>query len=196
MKELGISEIIEHLRSGKLIVYPTDTLYALGADIYNEDAVKKVYQLKNRPFSLPLPVAVPSIQEMKRIAYVNDLAEKLAKNFLPGKLTLILYKKDVPDIVTANSDKVAVRIPNNEMALKILRNYSPLTVTSANIHGEKVPSCIKEIKKLFGKDLLYIEGRELRSKPSTIVDCTSSEIKILREGAIPEKEIRKAIQDG
>ena len=196
MKELKINEIIEHLRSGKLIVYPTDTLYALGADIYNEDAVKKVYQLKNRPFSLPLPVAVPSIQEMKRIAYVNDLAEKLAKNFLPGKLTLILYKKDVPDIVTANSDKVAVRIPNNEMALKILRNYSPLTVTSANIHGEKVPSCIEEIKKLFGKDLLYIDGEELRSEPSTIVDCTSSEIKILREGAIPEKEIRKAIQDG
>ena len=196
MKELKINEIIEHLRSGKLIVYPTDTLYALGADIYNEDAVKKIYQLKNRPFSLPLPVAVPSIQEMKRIAYVNDLAEKLAKNFLPGKLTLILYKKDVPDIVTANSDKVAVRIPNNEMALKILRNYSPLTVTSANIHGEKVPSCIEEIKKLFGKDLLYIDGEELRSEPSTIVDCTSDETKILREGAIPEKEIRKAIQDG
>lgn len=187
---------IKALKNGKVIVYPTDTLYGLGADIYKVDAVRKVFEIKKRPLDDPLSVAVSDIDELEKIAFVNDKSRQLAKAFLPGRLTLILKKRSIiPDIVTGGLNKVAIRIPDNNVALELLSEFGPITATSANIHGKKTPYIIKEISMQFkNEDIsVYLNIGRLAGKPSTIVDATKKHIKIVREGAIAEKEILDAI---
>jgi len=138
-----IKKAVSALKNGELIVYPTDTLYGIGADIFNEEAVKKVFEVKRRPFSEPLSVAVSSYRDIEKLAYVNDEIMKIVKKFLPGPLTLVLRKKEtVTDIVTAGGDSIAIGIPNNEIALKIVSNFVFITATSTNIHNKPVPSTI------------------------------------------------------
>jgi len=187
---------INALKNGNVIVYPTDTLYGLGADIYNVDAVRKVFEIKKRPLDDPLSVAVSDIDELEKIAFVNDKSRQLAKAFLPGRLTLVLKKRSIiPDIVTGGLNKVAVRIPANKLALEVLSEFGPITATSANIHGKKTPYIIKEICMQFkNEDIsVYLNIGRVAGKPSTIVDATKKPIKIVREGAIAEKEILDAI---
>ena len=196
MVKLNLSKAIEALKNGEVIVYPTDTLYGLGADIFSDSTVQKIYRIKNRPCNIPLSVAVSDLNELKKIAFTNDYVECLAKSFLPGKLTLILKKKKcVSNVVTAGHDKVAVRIPNDKIALKLLSKFGPLTATSANIHNKETPSNINDIKMQFKeKDIaVYLDIGELKGYPSTIVDITDKKIKILREGAITKKDILDAI---
>jgi L-threonylcarbamoyladenylate synthase len=195
MFKIDISRAIEALKKGSVVVYPTDTLYALGADIFNEMAVRTIFKIKKRPTNIPLPIAVSSFDEIEQIAVINDKGECLAKRFLPGTLTLILNKKNnVPNIVTAGLDKVAVRIPNNEDALELLSKFGPLTVTSANIHGMDTPFFIEEIKKQLKEDVeVYLDYGKLGGSPSTIVDMTTDKPKIVREGVISKREILDAI---
>ena len=193
---MNIEEAVKALKEGKLVVYPTDTLYALGANIFNERVVRKVFLVKKRDFGIPLPVAVSSIEKIEQVASVNDNILNIAKQFLPGPLTLVLNKKDsVPDIVTSNSDKIAVRIPDNEVALELLRIFGPLTVTSANIHGTPPGATIDEIKSQFRKgDIsVFLDAGRLEGKPSTIIDLTKDKIEFLREGAIEKSRILDVI---
>ena len=191
-----IKKAVSALKNGELIVYPTDTLYGIGADIFNEEAVKKVFEVKKRPFSEPLSVAVSSYRDIEKLAYVNDEIMKVVKKFLPGPLTLVLRKKEtVPDIVTAGEDSIAIRIPNNEIALKIVSNFGFITATSANIHNKPVPFTIDEIKRVFeDKIKLYIDHGKLYGRPSTIIDLRDKEVKILREGSINLQKIKKGIR--
>ena len=196
MVKLDLSKAITALKSGNIVVYPTDTLYGLGADIYNINAVRKVFQIKKRSFDNPLSVAISDISELEKIAYLNETSRRLARAFLPGRLTLVLKKrKIIPDIVTAGLEKVAIRIPDNKVALELLSEFGPLTATSANIHGKKTPDIIKEISMQFKKEdiSVYLDIGKLKGKPSTIVDATGKSIKLLRLGAISEKEILDAI---
>ena len=195
MSSFNIAGIISALNNGEVIVYPTDTLYGLGADIYNDCAVKKVFFIKKRSFDQPLSIAVSSINDIEEIAFVNDMARCVAEKFLPGKLTLVLKKKHVvSDIITAGSDCVAVRIPDSPVALRILSVFGPLTCTSANIHGMPTPNKINEIQMQFKDEIgIYIDAGELKDKPSTIIDLSGGEPKVLREGTIPSAEIFKAI---
>jgi L-threonylcarbamoyladenylate synthase len=196
MVKLDLSKAINALQNGKIIVYPTDTLYGLGADIFNENAVKRIFEIKNRSFDNPLPVAVSNIDTLEEIAYLDETSRKLAELFLPGGLTLLLKKRDrIPDIVTAGLKKVAIRIPDNNVTLELLSRFGPLTATSANIHGKKTPVFIKDIRMQFkDEDVgVYIDIGKLDEKPSTIVDATEKNIKIIRLGIISEKEILDAI---
>jgi len=196
MKKLDLSKAITALRNGQVIVYPTDTLYGLGADIYNPEAVEKVFKIKKRQETSALPVAVADIDEIEKIAFVDENAKRLIKAFLPGKLTIILKKKDiVSEVVTGGLDKVAIRIPNNKIALELLSKFGPITATSANIHGKKPPVNIEDISMQFSKSdiAVYLDDGILDDKPSTIVDLTEKPFKIIRKGAISEKEIMVAI---
>ena len=196
MHKNDLSKYIKALENGEIIVYPTDTLYALGGDIYNKEAVKKIFKIKNRPTDNPLPIAVSNINEIEKIAHTNNKIRKIANLFLPGKLTLVLQKKQPElDAVTGGLNKIAIRIPNNKIALDILSTFGPLTVTSANKHDKKTPHVIKEIMMQFNKDKIagYIDIGTLKGKPSTIVDMTSEKPIVLRQGAITEKEILDAI---
>jgi L-threonylcarbamoyladenylate synthase len=191
MYKFNLSEVIKALERGNLIVYPTDTLYALGADIFNKNAIKRIFKVKKRPFHIPLPIAVSSIEDINSIALINDKVRCLADIFLPGPLTLILYKKNnISDILTSGLDKVAVRIPDNDISLKILSEFGPLTVTSANIHGLRTQYYINEIKNELKENVsVYIEYNRLAGKPSTIVDLTGKKPVIVREGIIKKREI-------
>ena len=197
--KLDLSKAITSLLNGKIIVYPTDTLYGLGADIFNKDAVKKIFEIKKRPFKNPLPIAVSDYNMIEKIAFIDENSSKIIKSFLPGKLTLILRKKDtIPNIITGNTEKVAVRIPNNKIALKILEDFGPITATSANLHGLKTPAFINDIRMQFPLDdvAVYLDVGKLEGLPSTIIDASSNDVKIIREGAIKKEEIMEAIRNG
>jgi len=199
MSKIDLSKAITALKRGDVVVYPTDTLYALGVDAYNEGAVKRIFEIKKRPSDIPLSVAVASFDGIEGIAFGNDNARRLAERFLPGPLTLILKKKStISKVVTGGLDKVAVRIPNNEVALELLSKFGPLTATSANVHGMKTPQYIKGIKKQFegGDVAVYLDCGRLSSLPSTIVDVTTKTPEIIREGIITKKNILDAIRHG
>jgi len=198
MKKNDFSAAVKALKEGELIIYPTDTLYALGADIYNDTAVKKVFDLKRRPYSIPLPVAVSSIQAIDTIAWMNDAARKISEKFLPGNVTIILKKKPVvPSLVTSCFDTVAIRIPKNPIALQLLSEYGPLTVTSANIHQEKTQGTIKDILQQLNTSIPVClrDGRK-EGAASTIVDLSMKKPRVVREGSISENELLDVISHG
>ncbi len=177
------------IRQGKLVVYPTDTLYGLGADVFNEEAVEHVYQVKHRPGDMPLPVAVGSIEDIETVAHLNETARALAAALLPGALTVVLPKRlEVPEQVAG--DTIAVRVPDHEMALQLCRRAGAITTTSANLHGSATPATIGEARKQLSTAVdLYLDGGRLPGVPSTVVDATGRDISIIREGAIKEEQV-------
>jgi len=198
MKKNDFSAAVNALQEGELIIYPTDTLYALGADIYNAAAVRRIFEIKRRPYSIPLPVAVGSIQAMTTVAVVTRTAHRISEKFLPGTLTIILKKKQsVPDLVTSGSDRIAMRVPNDPLALQLLSDYGPLTVTSANLHGKKTQSSIKEILMQLETFIpVCLDDGRREGAPSTIVDLSTKKPQIVRKGSIPEEEILDVISHG
>ena len=198
MSNQDLSKAFSALSNGELIVYPTDTLYGLGADIFNIKAVKKVFEVKKRSFDQPVSVAASCIEDLEKIVILDEKINKIIDMFLPGELTLVLKKKKtVPDIVTSGLDNVAIRIPDNKIALELLSDFGPLTCTSANIHGQKTPSVISDIRMQFKPENIsvFIDEGKLEGKPSTIVDLTFESPKILRAGNISEKQILDAIKN-
>jgi len=186
-----VKKAVLALKKGEIICYPTDTLYGIGADIKNIESVEKVFHIKKRPMNIPLSVAVSSKKSLEKIAFLNGTADTLIDRFLPGPLCIILKKREiVPDLVTSGLKKVAVRIPDNKTALSILSLFGPVTCTSANIHKNPTPKVISDIRMQFKDDIsIYIDEGKLSSKPSTIVDLTGKELKIIREGIISKDEI-------
>jgi len=193
-----IAASVRAVQQGQLIIYPTDTLYALGADVFNANAVKKVFEVKQRPYNQPLPVAVSSVEQMKTVAHVTPEVKRVARCLLPGPLTLILEVCS-PDLamVTGEEKTIAVRIPSNPLSLSLLNQAGPLTVTSANIHGKATPSTIASIHNQLGSHHIAqsINVGCLQGKPSTIVDLTQSSPRILRKGVITKEQIQDAIVD-
>ncbi len=199
MSNQDLSKAFSALSAGEIIVYPTDTLYGLGADVFNTKAVKKVFEIKKRPFNQPISVAVSCKEEIEKIAFIDKKIEKIIDIFLPGSLTIVLKRKDkIPDIVNSGLKNIAVRIPDNKIGLEILSSFGPLTCTSANISGQKTPSVISDISMHFktGEVSVYIDDGKVDGKPSTIVDLTCEKPRVLRKGAISEKQIMDAIHDG
>lgn len=192
MNERIIAQAVDAVIKGNLIVYPTDTLYALGAGISRNKAILKIFSVKKRPRSLPLPLAVSDWKQLESLVFLTPLAEKLANAFFPGKITIICQKKPhVSDVITAKEHTVAVRIPDDSVALHLLKKTGPLITTSANWHGQTTPKTISEIRKLFKPDdvEVYVDDGPRQGKPSTIVDVTGTTPKILREGCIPTSSI-------
>lgn len=198
MTKEDFSAAITALQKGEPVIYPTDTLYALGADIFNKSAVQQIFQIKKRPVSVPLPVAVSSIKDIESIAYLTDDAIKICHRFLPGTLTVLLKKKPcVPAVVTSGLPTIGVRIPNHPVALHLLSKVGPLTVTSANIHLEKTKETISEVLNQLGRRITVAhDSGRLAAAPSTIVDLTTQTAQIVRTGAITEKELQGVLTNG
>jgi len=176
-----IRQIKGVLENDGIIVYPTDTIYGLGANIYSETAVGKIYSLKNRDYLKPLSVCLSEIEDIEKVAYLKG--KDLIAQILPGPFTIILKKKEhIPSFLTAGSEKIGIRIPDNNICREITREF-PITSTSANLSGEKVPKSVNEIKKQLGSSVdLIIDGGPTKGIPSTVIDLTSHPPKILREG--------------
>jgi L-threonylcarbamoyladenylate synthase len=186
----------EIIRSGGVVAFPTETVYGLGANAFDEDAVKKIFELKGRPQDNPLIVHIAKKEDVFLVAReIPKNAEILIDKFWPGPLTIVLPKNpSVPDIVTANLDTVAVRMPNHKIALKLIElSGVPISAPSANISGKPSATKPEHVKKYFGDKVFIIEGEVKIGIESTVIDLTVSPPVILRPGGISKEMIEKEI---
>jgi L-threonylcarbamoyladenylate synthase len=193
LSDAEVDEIVSVLKAGELIVYPTDTLYGIGADPFNQASV---FLAKNRPFDMPLSIAVSNEKMMESVAVLNDNARKLIRRFLPGALTILLTKKpSIPDILTSGSNQVGIRIPDHPLAIRIIDKFGPVTSTSANLHSHKDPiDCRLPVQDLRETAKICVDcGRTSRGEPSTIVDVSDGTVEVIRKGAISQEEIEDAL---
>lgn len=188
------------LLEGGLVAFPTDTLYALGAHGLMPTAVERVFQAKDRPASMALPLLLAGVEDLEKVAVdVPPLAWDFAERFWPGGLTMILRKApSVPSEVTAGGDTLAVRVPNHNIARDLIRAVgAPLTGTSANRSGEADPVTAEEVlRQMSGRvDLVVDCGPCPLSGASTIVDMTGDSPRIVREGVIPPDALQQMLPD-
>lgn len=181
------------IKKGGSVVYPTETLYGLGVDVFNNQACSKVFSIKGRDLSKPLIVHIAKIEDVYSIAYdIPENAFLLMKKYWPGPLTIVLKKnKNISDIISKNNT-VGIRIPNNKIELEIIKHAkTPITGTSANLSGSDGiidPLIVFESMK-DRVDVIIDGGICVLGKQSTIIDLSNNEIKLLREGAIKYSEI-------
>ena len=191
---VAIEDAAEIIRSGGLVAFPTETVYGLGADGFNEAACRRLYEIKGRPIDKPLSLMVANREMIDDIAEVTPLAQRLIEEYLPGALTLILPKKSVvPDFVTAGSQSVGIRMPDNQIALALIKAADcPIAAPSANLSNEPPPTTAQEVLKSFeGRISLILDGGACRfGVSSTIVDLTGEELRILREGTISPDSLK------
>ena len=192
----SIQRALEVLNNGGLIAFPTDTVYGLGALAFDGKAVESIYLAKDRPIEKAIPVLIADTVDLEKVSDdITDVVNKLALHIWPGPLTIILPKKpSLPEAVSA-TETVGVRIPDHPVARALLRSTGPMAVTSANISGQPSPSTAQDVfEQLEGRIELIIDGGKTPGGvPSTLVDCTGSEIKVLREGPISLEQILSAI---
>jgi L-threonylcarbamoyladenylate synthase len=186
---------VQVIKKGGLVAFPTDTVYCLGADPLNPEAVARVYMVKQRPLHMALPVIVASMDQLHRVCEVSPLALFLAEEFFPVGFTMVMPKSPkLPNIVTAGKMSVAVRIQDNPLATMIAEKLELGVVgTSANVHDKKSPVTGDEVKEQIGEKIdLIVYGSCSGGVESTIVDVTGEEPVILRQGAIPSEKIKQA----
>lgn len=193
--EKKIEEAAQIIKDGGIVAFPTETVYGLGADALNVEAVKKIFEAKGRPQDNPLIIHVAS-KDLGKYAYdVPEIAEKLTERFWPGPLTVILKKKDiVPYVTSANLDSIGIRMPNNEIALKLIKlSDTTIAAPSANISGRPSPTDYERcVEDLNGKVDCILGGEHSEiGVESTIVDCTVKPPIVLRPGGITIEMLRE-----
>jgi L-threonylcarbamoyladenylate synthase len=188
----NIVQASQIVRNGGLVVYPTETVYGLGCDPFNVEAVKHLLDVKCDRLK-PLPVLAASLVDVENAAFVTPNARVLAERFWPGSLTLVLSKKpSFPNVVTFGLDSVGLRIPYNDVALRLIRLCGGLLIgSSANRTGEAPARSVQELSEELKAmvDVVLDDGDAVHGVPSTVADLTSEKPKILREGPITSKEI-------
>ena len=184
--ETGIKDAYDSVKKGGVVVFPTDTVYGIGCDPYNQDAVNKIFKVKGREKMKQLPVLAYSKKDVESIAFFDDISEKIADKFWPGPVTLILQVKDKKIEESLGLEgKIAVRVPNHPCILALLEKCRLLVGTSANFSGQSSFDDSKEIvEKFSGYDILLDGGKISDSGESTIVQVVGNELKIVREGKI------------
>ncbi len=189
-----LQECANIINNDGIIIFPTETVYGIGANAVSQKAVQKIYQIKRRPINKAINIMVSDIKEIAKYAIIkNDIEKTIIEEFMPGPITIILEKKQIiPDIVTAGSSKIGIRIPQNKIALKILEQCkNPIAAPSANISGEQSGINIQQIKDDFeGKVDVFIDGGTSDiAKASTIVEVVENNIIIHRQGIITKNDI-------
>lgn len=188
----------EILGEGGLVAFPTDTVYGVGALAFDGKAVESIYVAKDRPAEKAIPILIGDSNDLEKIGVnIPDAARTLAARFWPGPLTILVPKRaDLPAAVSATAT-VGVRVPDHEVARALLRAAGPMTVTSANISGGQSPVTAQEVyEQLGGRIALIIDGGKTPGGvPSTLVDCTTPELKILREGPISWDKLHSALSN-
>ena len=182
----------ELLRSGSLVAFPTDTVYGLAAYPWEEAAVERLYQVKQRPKELPIPLLLSDSAEVERVAMLPARCRALSERFWPGGLTLVLEKKASVSRSITDRPTVAVRVPNLPLARDIIRRVGGvLAVTSANISGAASPVTAREVREqLGGRIALIVDGGSCPAGvPSTVLDCSVWPPVVLRSGVVGEDEL-------
>lgn len=187
------------IKKGELVVFPTETVYGLGANALNTKAIKQIFLAKGRPHDNPLIIHIANKQDLYKYAInIPKITEKIIKNFWPGPLTLILNKnKIIPNIATANLKTVALRMPSNKIALKLIMKAGvPIAAPSANSFGKPSPTKAEHVlKDLKGKVKIIIKDKPSAiGLESTVLDLTTKTPTILRPGKITKNDLEKIIK--
>jgi L-threonylcarbamoyladenylate synthase len=202
----SIQKAAERLKAGHLVAFPTETVYGLGADASNEEAVKRIYEVKGRPTNHPLIIHVSSINGLEVWAQnIPEYAVILARAFWPGPMTLILNRKNIAkDFITGSQDSVGIRVPSDPIALELLSRFETLgglgiAAPSANRFGQVSPTSSKDVQDEIGRylsesDLILEGGQSEIGIESTIIDCRNENPIILRPGAITAPMIDSVIE--
>ena len=191
---MDIDKICETIESGGLVITPTDTVYGIMGDALNEDVIRKIFEVKRRPYSKPLILLMDSFEMVKN--YTDEISEKekiIIDKFWPGLVTIILKKNNkISNLITADMDTVGIRIPDNKDLLEIIRRLKrPVVSTSANITGTDVITSTKLLEKDLISNIDYIyDGGDIKSKSSTIIKIDDDRLVVLRDG-----KIRKDIEN-
>lgn len=193
-----IEKAAKIIKEGNLVAFPTETVYGLGADVFNEKAISKIFIAKKRPFNDPLIVHIADIRQLQLLSnQILPVSLKLAETFWPGPLTLVMKKSpSVSNLVTSGLDTVAVRMPNNDIALSLIRrSNTPIAAPSANLFGRTSPTDAWHVADdLEGNIEMIIDGGRTRvGVESTVVDTTTAPVQLLRAGGITIEELRTVI---
>lgn len=195
-----ITKCASIVKNGGVIVFPTDTLYGIGCDPYDEKAVDKIFKIKNRDKINPLPILASSVVDIERIVLLSRTAKRLAQIYWPGALTIIvpLIDKKISDNLRAGKMSIGVRVPNNICVLSLLKDCKYLTGTSANKSGEPGCKSFSEVlsSSLRGFDAILDGGEVDERVQSTIVDLTGQHPRVIREGAIETQAIYATLRTG
>lgn len=192
----NLNQSIETLKKGNLVVYPTDTIYGIAANINNVQAIKKVYHAKKRSFNKAISICFHDLDQLEEYTILTDEIKEIIEKTLPGPYTFLFKKKNnISPLLTANSDIVGVRIPNNNVAYQ-LTNEFPITSTSANISELPTPDNIIQIKKQLKNNIeTYIDiGTLKNNQPSTILDLTGKNPVVVRKGVYDEKLLNEILK--
>ncbi|HUD05044.1 MAG TPA: L-threonylcarbamoyladenylate synthase [Patescibacteria group bacterium] len=187
-----INEAVKVLNRGGIIIFPTDTAFGIGCRADDEKAIQRLFRIRNRPSSQAVPVLFDSIQKVKEyVLPFDEKVQKLMNDFWPGALTIVLNAKTdkIPILVRGGRETVGVRIPNHSIILEIIKNSGiPVLGPSANLHGENTPFELKDLEpKLVSLVDYVVKGECSVKQASTVVDCTKTPWKILRQGAMQVK---------
>ena len=173
-----IADAAEAIRHGQLVVYPTETVYGLGADALDAEAVERVFAAKNRNRGNPVSLAVPDVEHAAEYTVPSDRERAFMEAFLPGPVTVVLERRPmVPDALTAGRDRVGVRVPDHEIALSLLREAAPVTATSANVSGRPSARGVADLDdRIRESATVVVDGGETPGGGSTVVDVARKEI--------------------
>lgn len=192
----AVEAALSVLKSGGLVAFPTDTVYGLAADPFNPAAIQRLYAAKERDMSKAIAVLVAGVEQLDLITTgLSDAADRLAARFWPGALTLVISRRpELPPELSA-LPTIGVRMPDHAFALKLLRASGPLATTSANRSGEENPLTADDVLQQLGGriELVLDGGRCPGGIPSTVVDCTVPDGRILREGALNSELIHSVL---
>jgi len=194
----ALEQILSFLRAGGVIAFPTDTAYGLGADPFNDGAVRRIFEIKGRPETKPILLLVSSMEMANRVVTFSEKAVALAERFWPGPLTMVLPAREtVSSGITAGTGTVGIRWADAPFAQRLLTAFDrPITATSANLAGRPSTVTIAEVREQLGESLdLVVDGGTLPARGgSTLSDLTAIPARLLREGPIPEAELSDVLK--
>lgn len=195
-EKLIAEETAQDLKEGRCVVFPTETVYGLACDMFNSNAVQKIYEIKGRDRTKPLPVMIGKIEDIEFVAKdIPYIFYEIAEKYMPGAVTVVLKKKDnVSDIITGGLDTVGIRMPDHPFALNMIKYFgNPIIATSANLSGHPSPkifdTAYNDLKDLC--DVFIDKGKCEDGLPSTIIDLSEEIPKILRQGNTDLSEYTK-----
>ena len=194
-----LNQAVQLLRDGGVVAFPTDTVYGVGVDPLQPEAVRRLYRIKGRPDNKPIAILVGSIEDVERVSQSpSEPFSRLADRFWPGGLTLIVDARDLPPEITAGGNTVGVRMPDHPLTLELLRGFGgPIATTSANRSGENPATSAEEVDVQLGDRVnLIIDGGDTITKvASTVLDLSVSPPKIRRHGSIPDELLMECLKD-
>ena len=192
-----LNQAVQLLRDGGVVAFPTDTVYGVGVDPFQPEAVRRLYRIKGRPEDKPIAILVGSIEDVARVAQTPSRTfSRLADRFWPGGLTLIVETRELPPEITAGGSTVGVRMPDHPLTLELLRGFGgPIATTSANRSGQNPATSAEEVgAQLGGRVNLIVDGGDTITKvASTVLDLSVSPPKILRHGGISEELLMECL---